>query len=107
MVEYYYSTTCIFRWWDIISGIFPEYVCTDYYINYIIEPLKTINLFNPTVEMGVGILFLFAVGILGVTITELLANKLDWYLTPLVNRVVKRYRYTIQRNRLNTMNGHP
>jgi hypothetical protein len=60
-----------------------------------------------SIETWVGILFMICAGILGMIIIELLYNKIDWYLTPLVNRVVRRYHYTIQRNRLRSMNGHP
>jgi len=60
-----------------------------------------------TIDVWVGILFIFCAGILGSVIVELLYNKSDWYLTPLVNRVVRRYNFTVERNRLRSMNGHP
>jgi hypothetical protein len=60
-----------------------------------------------TIETFVGILFIILAGVLGGLIVELLYHKSDWFLTPLYNRVVRRYYYTIERNRLLSMNGHP
>jgi hypothetical protein len=87
----------------------PSYDCSPQFVpidftNTIIQSTST---FNPTVETYVGFLFIIASSILGITIIELLYNKADWFLTPLVNCVVKRYNYTIERNRLLTMRGHP
>jgi hypothetical protein len=62
---------------------------------------------NFSIEIWVGVLFMICAGILGSIIVELLFNKSDWFITPLVNRVVRRYHYTIERNRLTTMQGHP
>ena len=50
---------------------------------------------------------LFAVSLLGITLCELCYNKLDYLLSPIIDRVTKRYYYTVERNRLGTMNGHP
>ena len=107
MTEYYYNTICSFRWWNIFDGKIPDYNCKDFYTDYMLEPVKAANSFNPSTETYVGMLFLIAASILGIAIVELLHNKTDWYITPLVNRVVKRYRYTLERNRLATMQGHP
>jgi hypothetical protein len=60
-----------------------------------------------TIDVWVGLLFVICAGILGGVIVELLYHKIDWFLTPLVNRVVRRYNYTVERNRLTTMQGHP
>ena len=92
---------CSLTWWK-----FPDvtYRC----IEVISNPSNTIQSeVNFSIETWVGLLFILCVGILGAVIVELLYNKSDWYLTPLVNRVVRRYNFTVQRNRLRTMNGHP
>ena len=62
---------------------------------------------NFSIEIWVGVLFMMCAGILGGLIVELLFNKSDWFITPLVNRVIRRYNYTVERNRLLTMQGHP
>ena len=93
---------------NIFTG-WPKWDCTPHFVpvDYFDEVIETVNTFNPTVETYVGLLFLFAASILAITIIELLYNKLDWFLTPLIGKITKRYRYTIQRNRLRSMNGHP
>lgn len=96
------ALNCVITWWDFPNIILQcaNKIRTD-------GVSEAPNDFNPGIEWAVGILFLIAVGILGSTIVELLYNKSDWYLTPLVNRVVKRYNFTLQRNRLRTMSAHP
>ena len=92
---------CVITWWK-----YPDvtYRC----IEKLSNPLSTVQSeVHFTIEMYIGILFILCAGILGAIIVELLYNKSDYFLTPLVNRVVRRYRYTIQRNRYRTMNGHP
>ena len=95
------SSSCVITWWK-----FPDvaFVCTE----KISSPSVTVQSEAAlTIDVYIGILFVLCAGMLGVIIIELLYNRLDWYLTPLVNRVVRRYNYTIQRNRLRSMNGHP
>jgi hypothetical protein len=92
---------------NVFSG-WPKWDCTPIFVD--VNYFDTQSIPNPppiTIEFVIGILFIFAAGILAATIIELLYNKLDWYLTPLVNRVVRRYNFTVQRNRLRSMNGHP
>ena len=98
------SEFCVITWWKL-KEIFWQ--CT--------EKTWTMNNTNTTVqaelphniEVMVGILFIFAVGVLGSVIIELLNNKLDWFVDPLVKLVNKRYAHVQSRNRLHTMNGHP
>ena len=92
---------CAFAWWKLPSF---ELACREVVKSNYNTVESSVNL---PLEAWVGILFVVLSGILGVVIVELLYNKSDWFLTPLVNRVVKRYNYTIQRNRLRSMNGHP
>ena len=93
---------CVFEWYYL-----PEFIIT------CTEKVRSASVTIPSdatnfsVESYVGLLFMLCAGILGVAIVELLYNKSDWYLTPLVNRVVRRYHWTIERNRLRTMQGHP
>jgi hypothetical protein len=92
---------CAFAWWKLpnLELTCREVIKTNYST---VESSVSLPL-----EAWVGMLFIICAGILGGIIVELLYNKSDWFLTPLVNRVVKRYNYTIQRNRLRSMNGHP
>jgi hypothetical protein len=92
---------CAFAWWKLpnLELTCREVIKTNYST---VESSVSLPL-----EALVGMLFIICAGILGGIIVELLYNKSDWFLTPLVNRVVKRYHYTIQRNRLRSMNGHP
>ena len=87
----------------------PSYDCSHQFvpIDYTDTVVNSVSSFNPTIEMYIGLLFIIAVSILGITIIELLYNKSDWYLNPLVNYCNKRYGYVIERNRLNSMKGHP
>ncbi len=92
---------CSLTWWK-----FPDITwrCTE----KISIPSSTIQSeASFTIDVYIGILFVICAGMLGMIIIELLYNRIDWYLTPLVNRVVRRYNYTINRNRYRTMNGHP
>ena len=95
---------CSVTWWKIFRLELPNWHCVERVIN----PSSTIQtevVF--TIDVWVGLLFVLCAGILGAIIVELLYNKADWFLTPLVNKVVRRYHYTINRNRYDTMNGHP
>ena len=86
----------------------PKWDCTPQFVDVNYTTVQSIQTSPPfTIELMVGLLFLFCAGILGVIIIELLYNKSDYFLTPLVNRVVRRYNFTIERNRLRSMNGHP
>jgi len=92
---------CAFAWWKLPN---LELVCR--------EVIKTnYNTVESSVSLPidalVGIIFVICAGVLGAIIVELLYNKVNWFLTPLVNKVVRRYHYTINRNRYDTMNGHP
>ncbi len=94
-------SSCVVTWWK-----FPDiaFKCTE----KLSSPSVTVQSDAVlTIDVLVGMLFILCAGILGAIIVELLYNKSDWFLTPLVNRVVRRYHYTIQRNRLRSMNGHP
>ena len=92
---------CSITWWN-----FPD--VTWRCVEKISNPNVTVqNEVSFSIDVYIGILFVICAGMLGMIIIELLYNRLDWYLTPLVNRVVRRYNYTIQRNRLRSMNGHP
>jgi len=88
---------------------FPSYDCSAHFVNENYSDTVVDSVFvNVSLEtIGLSLLFIFAVGLFGGTIVELLYNKLDWFLIPLCNTVTKRYNYTIERNRLETMNGHP
>ena len=92
---------CTLTWWK-----FPDitYRCVEKLSS---QSVTVQNEVNFSVEAWVGLLFILCAGILGVVIVELLYNKTDWYLTPLYNRVVRRYYWTLERNRLRTMQGHP
>ena len=99
-----YRESCFF---NIFHG-WPNWECTPQFVDVNYTTIQSIQTSPPiTIELMVGILFIICAGILGATIIELLYNKLDWFLTPLVNRVVKRYNFTIERNRLRSMQGHP
>ena len=92
---------CSITWWK-----FPDisYRC----VEKLSSPNVTVqNEVSFSIDVYIGILFVICAGMLGMIIIELLYNRLDWYLTPLVNRVIRRYNYTIERNRLTTMQGHP
>ncbi len=92
---------CSLTWWN-----FPD--VTWRCIEKVSNPSTTIQSEAViTIEVYIGILFVICAGMLGMIIIELLYNRMDWYLTPLVNRVVRRYNFTVQRNRYSTMNGHP
>ncbi len=100
----WYKDSCfvnVFQGW-------PKWDCTPQFVDVNYTTIQSVQTSSPiTIELMVGGLFIFCAGILGAIIVELLFNKSNWYLTPLCNRVVRRYRYTIQRNRLRSMNGHP
>ena len=92
---------CVITWWK-----YPDvtYRC----IEKLSNPLSTLQSeVHFTIEIYIGILFILCAGILGAIIVELLYNKSDYFLTPLVNYCVKRYSYVQTRNRLRSMNGHP
>lgn len=52
-------------------------------------------------------IMLIAVSIFGITLCELLNNKLIYLLEPFICRVEKRLVLVTERNRLSSMNGHP
>ena len=92
---------CSLTWWK-----FPDisYQC----IEKLTPPNVTVQSeVSFSIESWVGLLFMICAGILGVVIVELLYNKTDWFIDPLYNRVVRRYNFTLERNRLRTMQGHP
>lgn len=92
---------CTWAWYYL-----PEFVIDCY--EKISSPSVTVSSpVNFGIEAWVGILFIICAGILGIVIVELLYNKLDWYLTPLVDYCIKRYAFVQERNRLSTMQGHP
>ena len=92
---------CSITWWE-----FPDitYKCIEKLSNPNVTVQSEVNL---SVEVWVGLLFLFCAGFLMAIIIELLYNKVDWFIDPLYNKVVRRYNFTIERNRLRTMQGHP
>ena len=92
---------CSITWWK-----FPDitYKCIEKLSNPNVTVQSEVNL---SVEVWVGLLFLFCAGFLMAIIIELLYNKVDWFIDPLYNKVVRRYNFTIERNRLRTMQGHP
>ncbi len=92
---------CTFAWWKLPSF---ELACREVIKSNYNTVESSVSL---PLEAWVGILFVVLSGILGAIIVELLYNKVNWFLTPLVNKVVRRYHYTINRNRYDTMNGHP
>lgn len=94
---------CFMNVFRIFDGKIPEYQCSP-----VSHTWGTVESdFTMPESLGVQLLFIFAVGILGTTVIELLNNKLDWFLDPLTNRIEKRYHFIRERNRLNSMNGHP
>ncbi len=92
---------CAFAWWKLPSF---ELACREVIKSNYNTVESSVSL---PLEAWVGILFVICAGVLGAIIVELLYNKVNWFLTPLVNKVVRRYHYTINRNRYDTMNGHP
>ncbi len=92
---------CVVTWWK-----FPDITwrCTE----KISTPSVTVQSeVSFSIEVLVGILFVICAGMLGVIIIELLYNKSDYFLTPLIDKMRKRYNWTLERNRLRTMQGHP
>jgi len=53
------------------------------------------------------LIMLIAVGIFGMTLCELMFNKFDYLLSPITILVKRRYDFVIERNRLESMKGHP
>jgi len=86
---------CSITWWE-----FPDitYKCIEKLSNPNVTVQSEVNL---SVEVWVGLLFLFCAGFLMAIIIELLYNKVDWYLDPLVERVKRRYEY-VQSRKHNT-----
>ena len=101
---YVYETNCHIDFIESFSiGKIPEWTCKDVVLDFIIEPIEQVNTFNPTVELGVGMLFVLLAGLLGSLIVELLFNKMDLFLNP----IEKKYQIVQSRKRLESMNGHP
>jgi len=103
-----YREYCSLTFWKLFYGELPSWECSPQfvpidYFDTVVE--STINISFET--LGLSILFVFAVGILGATVVELLYNKLDWFITPLCNLINRRYRTVVEIRRLNSMNGHP
>lgn len=97
---------CHFRLLEKLSAFeTPDWYCADKMVGDVGE--ASVTSFEPSISLVVGVFMMLAIGMFGVTLVELLNNKLDWYITPLVNRVNRRYMFVIERNRLRTMNGHP
>ena len=95
------ASNCVITWWN-----FPD--ITFRCIEKITSPsVTTQSQVSLGIETWVGMLFVLCAGLLGITIVELLYNRTDWFADPLCNRVVRRYRWTLERNRLETMQGHP
>ena len=92
---------CAFAWWKLPSF---ELACREVIKSNYNTVESSVGL---PLEAWVGILFVVLSGILGAIIVELLYNKVNWFLDPLYNRVVRRYYWTLERNRYRTMNGHP
>mgnify|MGYP006919669382 CR=1 FL=1 len=82
---------CVWEWYRL-----PEFIiqCTEKVYSPSLTVADSINL---STQSMVGMLFMLASAILGIVIVELLYNKLDWYLDPLVERVKKRYEYVQSR----------
>lgn len=83
---------CNLAWWKL-----PEFViqCKEK-----IEPESVTvisDAINLSTQSWVGLLFMLASAILGIVIVELLYNKIDWYIDPLVERVKKRYEFVQNR----------
>jgi hypothetical protein len=87
----------------------PEYVCTPHWVtlgyNETIPVLK--STLNIPEMFEVQLLVLFATLIFGIIILELVDKKFGYLIDPVVVIFQKRYDYVTQRNRLQTMNGHP
>lgn len=103
-----WKESCFVNVFKITSGKLPSYDCTPVFVPEDFTRIVSESSLNVSLEtLGISLLFIFAIGLFGATIVELLYNKLDWYLTPLTNLVEKRYRLSVKIRRLNTMNGHP
>lgn len=108
----FYSLSCFLNVYKIVYDFpsLPSYDCSIIYV-----PLDTFDttiadaeMNYPTVEkITLVLLFLVSVSVFGITIIELLYNKLDWYVQPLANIVIRRYKFVVERNRLQTMTPHP
>lgn len=96
---------CSIRILNILDGIMPDFHCVPKHTTAKIEVDVTYPV--PNEIMIPYLLMIFAAGIFGATILELVLNKLEWYISPLVTRIQKRYNFITERNRLETMNGHP
>ncbi len=92
---------CAFAWWKLPNF---ELACREVIKTNYSTVESSVSL---PLEAWVGMLFVICAGVLGAIIVELLYNKVNWFLDPLYNRVVRRYYWTLERNRLRSMNGHP
>tara|TARA_R110002126_G_scaffold94375_1_gene222813 strand:- start:15 stop:377 length:363 start_codon:yes stop_codon:yes gene_type:complete len=87
----------------------PEYVCTPQFVplDYFDTVVGAESSVNLPEMFGVQMLVLFATLIFGIIILELVDKKFGYLIDPVVIIFQKRYDYVTQRNRLQTMNGHP
>ena len=83
---------CVFEWYHL-----PGFVirCTEKIVPESVTVVS--DAINLSTQSMIGMLFILASAILGIVIVELLYNKLDWYLDPLVEKVKKRYEYVQSR----------
>ena len=83
---------CVFEWYHL-----PEVIikCTEKIAPESVTVVS--DAINLSTQSWVGMLFMLASAILGIVLVELLYNKLDWYLDPLVERVKRRYEYVQSR----------
>ncbi len=93
---------------DFIKSLFvpkiPEWSCIEKPASLSVTVSEP---FAVSIEAVIGMFFVLIAGMLGILIVELLYNKSDYFLDPLVRLTVKRYCRVQERERLKTMNGHP
>lgn len=99
---------CVLTWSKIIDILFSNYECDDspwYYDETVSIPEMNLPVFDVSVQVEV--VFVLLAALIGILIIELIENRFDYLLAPLVRIVMKRYRFVCERNRMSTMHGHP
>ena len=101
------SESCFLNYFNIIHGNLPTWDCTPQLAYPSTEHVINSTMNVPMFQLGMETFFVCVIGLLGVIIVELIDSKFLYLIDPVCQIIERRHDFVIERNRLNSMNGHP